>query len=357
MKLLSASKALGQFSKIDKRPESDNNNTLPAGVNLSKMVRKAGDLSEKMKHQFLNGKRRGITTEIPELDPHMTWKAGFLYAITGYPQNGKSELINFLMLLKAKFAGWKIICYSPESSPVDELFDQLAHTLVGQSTDPRYTNQMTLKDYEEAIAFLHEHFYVIDDDLLDEHNISPTPYNLRQIAMSIHADSPFEVFMKDPWNTLVHDMEIRDDKYLQDELRQEKRIATKLQIHNIILVHPRGGIQKNTDGSLPIPTDEHIANGPMWRNKCDVIATVHRPNYHLDRTDREAIFVTHKVKKQALVGKPGQIHLLFNPKENRYYVNGRCPLVTPGLQEKPLQTNIYSMTNLPPSNFDDEPPF
>lgn len=355
MKLLNGSSALKQFEASTRKPETDSNNSLPAGINLSKMVRKAGDLSEKMKHQFIHGKRRGLTTRLPELDPYFTWKAGFLYAITGYPQNGKSEFTNFLLLMKAKFDGWKSLVYSPESSPVDELYDQLAHALMGLSTDPAYKNQMSMKEYEAAIDFLHDHFFVIDDDLLEEKNLSPTPYNLRQIAMSIHAETPYQMLLKDPWNNLVHDLEIRDDKYLQDELRQEKRLAVKLELHNIILVHPRGGIQKDSAGALPIPTDEHIANGPMWRNKCDVIASVHRPNYHIDRTDREAVFSSHKIKKQPLVGKPGQISAIFSPQENRYYIHGRCPLVTSGLQDVPIQQPLFN--SLPNSNFDTEVPF
>ncbi|PTX14423.1 hypothetical protein C8N40_11188 [Pontibacter mucosus] len=349
MKVLNLSEKLRQFDPA--KPESDTNNTLPDKVQLKEMVRRAGDMAEKMKQQFKHGKSRGKTTRLPELDPHFTWKQGFLYAITGYPQNGKSEMTNFLALLKAKFDGWKVLMYSPESSPIDELYDQLAHTLVGQSTDPKFKNQMSMRDYETAIDFLHHHFYVIDDDLLEDHNILPTPYNLRQIAMDLHADSKFELLIKDPWNTLVHDLSIRDDKYLQDELRQEKRIATKLQIHNVILVHPRGGIEKGKDGSLPVPTDDHIANGAMWRNKCDVIASVHRPNYHLDRTDRAALFASHKIKKQPLVGIPGEIHMLFNPRENRYYINGRCPLVTPGEQPPTL---YQELSQFPASTFETE---
>lgn len=350
--MLNLTKELDEFDTL-----KVTTNSLPAGLDFSKLVTRAGDLKEIMLHQFEHGKRRGITTHVPEIDFHFTWKPGFLYGITGYPQNGKSELINFLTLMKAKFAGWKWVVYSPESSPVDEFCDQLAHTLVGQSTDPIYKNRMSRPDYLAVLDFVHEHFFVIDDDKLEEENVMPTPENLREIARYFHSEKGINGFIKDPWNTLMHDLTIRDDQYLQEQLRQEKRLATKLQIPNVILVHPRSWSGPVPDDGLPIPMPHNIANGAMWNNKCDVIGAVHRPNYHKDRTDPFAVFATHKVKKQHLVGKPGQIEMMFKPQENRYYINGRCPLVTPGLQPETVKADIFG--RLPESNFETEekPPF
>jgi hypothetical protein len=332
-------------------------NSLPSGLDFGKLARRAGDVKEVMLHQYKHGKKRGITTHVPEIDHHLTWKPGFLYAFTGWPQNGKSEVINFLALLKSKFAGWKWLMYPPETMPADEMFDQLAHTLVGQSTDPIYRNQMSLPDYLAVIDFLHEHIFVIDDDLLEEFGVQPTPENLRETARWFHDQYRISGFIKDPWNTLMHDLTIRDDQYLQEQLRQEKRLATSLQILDIILVHPKSWFGAIPDDGLPMPLPHNIANGAMWNNKCDVIGAVHRPNYFKDRTDRHAVLATHKVKKQHLVGKPGQIDMLFNPQENRYYINGRCPLVTPGLQPDTVKADIFG--RLPESHFETEekPPF
>lgn len=352
--MINYTKELEEFNPVKLKTVSDN--SLPAKLDFRKLVRRAGDVRDVMLYQHKHGKKRGLTTHIPEVDYHFTWKPGFLYAITGWPQNGKSELMNFLALMKTKFSAWPWLIYPPETMPADEMFDQLAHTLVGQSTDPIYRNQMSESDYKAVIDFLHEYIYLVDDDLLEEFGVQPTPENLREIARFFHSDKGIKGFIKDPWNTLLHDSSIRDDQYLQEQLRQEKRLATSLEIPNMILVHPRSWNGPIPQDGLPMPMPHNIANGAMWNNKCDVIGAVHRPNYHRDRTDPYAVFATHKVKKQHLVGKPGSIEMDFRPTENRYYINGRCPLVTPG-EQKPLeelQRSVYDILNLPPSQFENE---
>jgi twinkle protein len=86
----------------------------------------------------------------------------------------------------------------------------------------------------------------------------------------------------------------------------------------------------------------------MWNNKMDVIGALHRTNYHTDKTDPFAVFATHKVKKQNLVGLPGEVDIKFERRENRYYINGKCPLIEPGLQPE------YQSQQLPISNFENE---
>lgn len=318
-------------------------------VDLSKLAIRAGELKDKMLTTFKQGKSRGLTTHIDPVDKIFTWKPGFLYGFTGYPQSGKSEWINFLALLKAKFAGWKWLVYSPESGDADEYFDQLIHTLVGQSVDPKHSNQMNEAQYLKAIDFVHDHFFLIEDEKLDEQGLLPTPEALRDIATALHQIIPLQGFIKDPWNTLTHKAD-RDDIYLSNQLAAEKRLAKRLKLVNVILVHPKSPNLAGYDASkgFPVPKAHDIANGAMWNNKMDVIGAVHRTNYHIDKTDPFAVFVTHKVKKQNLVGLPGEVDIKFDRRENRYTVNGACPLVTPGVQPE------YKEPTLPASEFENE---
>jgi hypothetical protein len=335
---------LSEFESVN--PPETKTTPLPPGFDCSKLIRNLDDCRPEMKRRFREGKRRGETTHIAEVDRHFTWKKGFLVALTGWPQHGKSELALFLALTKSLFSGWKWLVYSPEAGNAEELYDQLAHTYIGQSTDPFYKNQMTEKEYDIALDFIKTRFLVIDDDLLDEYELEPSPEVLRAIAEQCKTKFNIDGVIKDNWNNLIHDLEIRDDKYLQVQLRAEKRMSIKLDIVNIILVHPRSWAGPFPEDGVPIPKPNMIANGAMWDNKCDVIGAVHRPNYHKDRTDREAIFETHKVKQQKLVGLPGRVEMYFNPTENRYYINGRTPIAPVGLQPD------YLWKDLPESGFE-----
>lgn len=320
----------------------------PAAVDHSRLTVRAGTLKDKMVNTFKMGKSRGLTTHIEEVDKICTWKPGFLYGFTGYPQSGKSEWVNFLALLKAKFSGWRWLVYSPESGDADEYFDQLIHTLVGRPVDPHYANQMSEVEYLKAIDFVHEHFFLIEDAKLDEEGLLPTPEVLRDVATALHQITPIQGFLKDPWNTLTHKAD-RDDIYLSNQLSAEKRLAKKLDIVNVILVHPKSPNLAGYDPSkgLAIPKPFDIANGAMWNNKMDVIGALHRTNYHIDKTDPFAVFATHKVKKQNLVGLPGEVEIKFERRENRYYINGACPLIEPGVQPE------YREQELPVSTFDE----
>lgn len=330
----------------------------PAGkkVDYSKLGKRANQVKEKMLHSFVHGKARGETTHCEEIDKLFTWKRGFLYCFTGWPQAGKSQAMLFLAMLKARFAGWKWLVYTPESGSADEYFDELVHCLVGKSTDPTFRNQMSQAEYEDAIAFINQYFIFIDDDELEKQDIAPTPEALRDIGEYYHKHHGISGFIKDPWNSLALDMEIRDDKYLRNQLTAEKRLAIKLNIVNVILAHPKEftGIYDPEKG-LPMPKPRNLAGGAMWNNRCDVIGAFHRPYVHKDPRDTNVIMATHKVKQQRLVGSLGELDMVFQPAENRYNINGRCPLVMAGKQPDNLQQDLHNYTrasSMPASDFE-----
>jgi hypothetical protein len=341
-------KALETFEEISipgkalKKPKKD--------FDYSRLVRNLEDVRPEMKRQFKEGKKRGETTHIPELDEHFKWKKGFLYGISGWPQHGKSEWTLYLACIKSKFSGWKWLVYSPESGSADEFYDQLAHTFVGRSTDPFYTNQMTESEYDDALEFIKFHFFLIDDDLLEENSMDASPDTLRQIAEYYKDNFQIDGFIKDNWNNCDHDDSIRDDKYLKTELKKEKRLAVKKDLCNVILMHPKEWSGPVPDSGLPCPMTHNLNGGAMWKNKLDIFGAIHRDNYHTSQTSPYASFWVQKVKQQRLIGTPGKIETMFNPKENRYYINGRTHMVKDGQQ----YTDEYDVNKLPDSEFESE---
>ncbi len=321
-------------------------------VDFSKFGKRVNDFRDGMVDTFTYGKKRGLTTFSKEIDKHFTWKPGFLICFTGWPQSGKSELINQLALLRAKFAGSKWLIYTPESGDADEYFDQLIHAYIGKSTDPVYKNQMTTDEYNRGMDFIQKHFIFISDEEIEKQGHTPTPQLLRDTFEFYYNQEKLFGFIKDPWNTLTHDGKMRDDIYLSNELAAEKRLAKKLNICNVILAHPKAFNERyDPKKGLPVPTPRYLAGGQMWWNKCDIIAAVHRPEVHTDPTSPFAEFITQKVKNYRLVGTPGNVEMVFNPNENRYYINGASPLVDVGLQ--PEFKSFLQINNLTESKFEE----
>lgn len=316
-------------------------------IDFEKGTFRAGDVKDKMLHTFNNGKPRGITTHIPAINPHFSWKRGELTAITGYPQNGKTEFTLFMMLMMAIYEGWRWIVFSPENYPEDELFDTLIHTYIGESVDPSYSNQMKQADYLRGIDFVHEHFtYIYPNEV-------HTPEVIREYVSYHVAKDKYDGTLKDPWNKMLHIFSGRDDQYLAYQFPLEQKMTRENKLCSIITAHPRSPGKLKKGDPYPCPTQYDLAGGAMWDNMFDNILATHRPEYLENKASTLTEFHSLKIKKQKLVGIPGVVQFDFERRSNRYLYNGASPIIKPGIQEEYLvQTN-----KLPESSFEYETTF
>jgi twinkle protein len=110
----------GKCKIIDYSPYKDPNEVLiKAGAEeLKKMKESAkdvpmegiftvSDMKKSMLDRYHNGKPRGSTTHIKEVDAAWTWKSGEVNVWTGYNGEGKSQFLAYLAVAKAYWDGWK----------------------------------------------------------------------------------------------------------------------------------------------------------------------------------------------------------------------------------------------------------
>lgn len=327
----------------------------PAKTNYAASIARPAEMLTSLLHQFQHGKPMGTTTYWGEWDNHWKWKPGELTVVIGHNNQGKSEAVLQWMLTKSVFEGRKWAIYSPENEPVTELYDQLAHTLVGQSTNPAWGNCMSIERYQLALAFLFQHFFIIDSDSLTD---LPTPEVVfAHFEYLIKEHDIYGCFF-DPWNQAFHDMGGNEVLYLSNELAKAKRFARR---HNQCLILSTHPVKPQTDNGKVwrCPAQFDISGGAMWGNKADNVLAIHRPNYLADKSDTSVEWHAHKIKKQKLVGRPGWLSLNFDYLKNRYYLNGSCPLDRPEAMKiyapnepaaEPRQVNA-----MPPSTFDIKP--
>lgn len=280
-------------------------------------------LRTQMLHGFRHGKAVGDTTHWKEWDTHFKWKKGELTIITGYNNSGKSEAVLQWMLTKSLHDGWKWAVFSPENEPVSEVFDALAHSLVGQSTDPAWTNCMSEARYVRTMEFLFQHFFVIDSDKLPE---APTPDVVFDYFRYLVGKHKIDGCFFDPWNQAYHDMGGNEVQYLSNELTKAKRFARKHNQCLVISAHPTKPQKEPGGKSWRCPDQFDISGGAMWGNKADNVLAVHRPNYLTDKSDTSVEWHAHKIKKQKLVGRPGFVSLHFEYRTNRFLLNGSNPI-------------------------------
>ena len=310
------------------------------------------DIREDMIQSYLKGDSKGETTYFNAIDPHWRWKRGEVNIMHGIPNHGKTTLMLQLMLIKSIKEGKKWGIFSPEQNPPIDFYKDLIHTYVGQSTEHYHKNQMDLKTFKDAMDWMAEHFFFVypKDD-------KPTPRYINDRFEELIIKHNIDGCMTDPFNQLTNDwMSVggRDDKYIEVYLAGEKRFSLDHNVYKIIVCHPRGSIDKVTErnqddelmnaGNHQVPDQYDLAGGAMWSNKADNLLCTYQPYYISRIKKRGAIgsdgefetlrhpslvqFISQKIKKQKLIGRPGTAFLYFDVNTARYYeeLDGFDPL-------------------------------
>lgn len=275
----------------------------------------AKDWSLKLIDGFNKGKHPGETSYFQTLDELFTLRLGFLYCFTGWPSSGKSEFLTQLAVMQANFKKRKVALYSPESYPVDEFIDMIIHCFLGKSTDRRFPNVCSIEEYNKAIDWVHEHFYFCDwPDTPDAETLLNGFEFLRTLGCNI--------FIIDPFNSIITEGEDRNIAIaLKKNLTSFKRFASQKHVMVWIVEHPK--TPNDTKEFDAIPGPRHLFGGTMWWNKVDVLTTIHRVNRE-DKSNREVIIKTWKIKKQELNGTPGEGSVYFDIRTKRYYEHIAC---------------------------------
>jgi twinkle protein len=275
----------------------------------------ANDHQLRLLESFRKGKQPGETSYFQTLDDIFTLRLGFLYCFTGWPGGGKSEFLTQLSVLQAAIKKRKIAFYSPESYPVDEFIDNFIHSYLGKTTDKKFPNVCSENEYADAIKWADEYFYYCD------WKETPDAETLLRAFDFLHSKG-CEIFIIDPFNSIATEGEDRNIAVaLKKNLTLFKRFAAQKRVMIWLVEHPKTPTDpKDFD---QIPNNRHLFGGTMWWNKIDVGVTIHRMNRD-DKTNREVMIKTWKVKRQQLNGSPGEGFLYYDTKTNRYFENSFC---------------------------------
>jgi twinkle protein len=279
----------------------------------NQFFKRASDYKMQLIDGFHKGKTPGETSHLKSLDDIFSMRPGFLYCFTGWPGSGKSEFLTQMAVFQAHFKKRKIAFYSPESYPVDEFIDTIAHCHMGKSTDRRFPNVCSVKEYGEAIDAVDKHYFFCDWKETPDATEALNAFEFLRKTYGV------EIFVVDPFNSLVTEGEERNIAIgLKKNLTTFKRFAAQNKVMVWLVEHPK--TPSDTKEFDQIPGPRHLFGGTMWWNKVDVLATIHRPNRE-DKNDPTVVFKTWKIKKQELNGRPGEQQLYFDIRTKRYYEN------------------------------------
>jgi hypothetical protein len=292
---------------------------------------------QRMEYAYHHGLPKGETSHLPALDPHFKWMPGYLNVWTGWMNEGKTEWVYQMLLLRAVLAGKKSAIYSPENMPEEHIYNQLIHSLTGQNPDRDWRNCLPLARYKLARDFVRENFIVVHPG----RGQGRTPADLLRYFESAVAKFGVSHCLLDPWNKADHTALGSMggyEPYLVNTLSMLTDWSIDTGQSLTITAHPRQLPDMRHGQARPIPDSSHIAGGQTWENMAHVVATYYRPWKHLGHKDplySEVAIYVHKVKSAKLVGVRGSIgdgsenpdvRINYRWETGRYYLNGVSPL-------------------------------
>ena len=274
------------------------------------------DIQQQVLHRYENGVDIGFNIGFSCLKDLYRVKLGCTTYYTGAPTSGKTEFLFEILLNLSDFYGWKHVIHTPETgSPVD-IVAELAHKYVRKNFKSGYGNRMSEQELYAAIAWINEHFIILDADDVAGCSLGMFLKEIDSLAINYS----FQTVTIDPWDELEHDMAgLREDEYLKKHLSYIRRYARKNNIHFNIVAHPKTPQKDQNNNYLPA-TAYDISGGSKWYNKGEAILSLHRPSELPDgEPNTNMVLVMVQKAKPKEIGTKGTAELYFDLKANRFY--------------------------------------
>lgn len=317
-------------------------------------------------NEHSEGVQGGESCRIDAMKNVFAWMRGSVNGWIGYANDGKSEMRDFLKIMKAKVRedmvngkpvkvdGWKFGMFRAEDMDAinvngkvkisaNRIYKNLAWSLTGKSWNKNFSKkyfvpQMTLDEEMAALEFIEEHFFVIYPKDRKYKNV----FDEFRFLHEVKGCDAFEI---DPWtNMLIPDM---NDDAVRLMLFDSKEFALETNTVIDYVLHPK--VQrdvKTKDGKFKVVTQFEAPYGMAWDAKCDGFYSTYRPARHLNPKDPSVEFHNLKQKNSQIVGvERGWIDgIEFSYTKKQYYFNGVNPLTGEDKNpKKPEQTTTDSM--------------
>lgn len=318
---------------------------------IENSIIKIENVSSSMLHQLRNGKKHGTKTYIWDIDNvHVngkknkawSWRQGEMTIWTGYNNEGKSQFLIFMCILKALNEGKKFAFFSPENFPPDDFYDDVIHTLLGRSTDcesPFF--DVSDEEYLSCIDRIKDLFFFVYP--LDE-NGKPD-FRIEKIeevfSYLIHEHDIFSVIV-DPFIKIRHEMNGRADHvYAADFMMDRINFTRKENVVYNLVMHQTTPTKATGEKNYIKPDLYKVKGGGTYADSTDNVCSIWRPERGADKLSTKVMFTSDKIKKQKLVGIPTEIEMDFDRRKNRYLSASGVDYFD-GSFKKPEQPQVYN---------------
>lgn len=260
-------------------------------VDAKKVDPEGGQLTDLVDLPIMSD-RRVLRTGLPFVDERVALELGAMSVLTGYPGTGKSTFSTWLSYHVAKSEGVNVGLFAFETHPY-ETRDHICLLHTGQDW-----NSASEQARASFSGFAGGRFFLVHRTY--DKNVT---HNLGWLMDYVHVLATREqckLIIVDPWNELEHLPEKGESltNYINYALQQIRSWAEKLNVHIMVVAHPR---KISTDGGpTRAPTGYDIADSAAFSNKPSLGLSV------FNEKDKDGLpqlkLVTWKVRNVRLYG-------------------------------------------------------
>ncbi len=252
-----------------------------------------------------NGLPKGYEVGIPELDKIARLDTGRLLTITGVPNYGKSEFVDFIAASLNRRYGLKTLYFSPENQPVNLHLSKL----VSKYTGKPFEKDMPKEEIEQAAEYLSDNFYFFNYQKVS------TLDDILKISEHIVDNQGVKIVVMDAYNKIESDIPsgMMETNFVSKILDRLCSFAIRKNVLVILVAHPRKMDGDGGKNGYKIPSAYDINGSANFYNKSDYILVVHR-----DFKRNDVIIKFDKVKFKNY-GSTGEVRLKYDMDSGNYY--------------------------------------
>ena len=289
-----------------------------------KKIFKKEDLKDSILSLYYNGKPEGYGIGLPELDEKIIWDTKRLSLVSGVPNMGKSEFVDFVCVQLNKLHGWKIAYFSPENYPIDIHLEKIISKVTNKEFDK---NEVTEMELMQAIDYISNNFFFMDTDHVR------TMDDILDSALELIHTEDIKVLVIDAFYNIDHSIpsNMTETVYIDNVLNKLQRFAKMNDILIHLVVHTRK--MQAVNGVYPVPNFYDLNGSANFANRADYCTIVHR-DFINDLTE-----IHIQKMKNKHFGSQGIAFLKYDNKSGNYYPEDPLPFFSPSLIEEKNENN------------------
>jgi twinkle protein len=198
-----------------------------------------------------NGIPDGLKIDNYEIDRYITWELGRLAIVTGEPNSGKSEFVDYIVCRLNLLYGWKAAYFTPENYPLKYHYAKLFEKFIGKQFKKNDSVEMDM-----AFERINDNFsYIMNEDDL-------TPDTVINSAKYLVAKEGIKILVIDPYNKLDHQFEkgISETQYISKLLDKLSNFCKFYNVLTFLIAHPAKVKQGESINLYSISGSAHFYN-------------------------------------------------------------------------------------------------